>query len=59
MSALVLAEEWASDEALQTHLSSPGFAAFVEVIRPAVAELPTITRFGDATGRPLLSPSDS
>jgi quinol monooxygenase YgiN len=56
---LVLVEEWASDEALQRHLSSPAFAAFVETIRPAVAERPTITRFGDATGRPLLSRSDS
>jgi quinol monooxygenase YgiN len=56
---LVLVEEWASDEALQTHLSSPAFAAFVETIRPVVAERPTITRFDAATGRPLLSRSDS
>lgn len=56
---LVLVEEWATDEALQTHLSSPAFAAFVEIIRPALSESPTITRFGDATGRPLLSRSDS
>src|SRR3569833_220347 len=51
---LVLVEEWASDEALQTHLSSAAFASFVETIRPAVAERPTITRFGDATGCLLL-----
>ncbi|MFG1605986.1 putative quinol monooxygenase [Actinoplanes sp. NPDC049265] len=56
---LVLVEEWASDEALQAHLGSPAFAAFVETIRPAVAESPTITRFGDVTGRPLLPRSDS
>jgi quinol monooxygenase YgiN len=56
---LVLVEEWVSDEALQTHLNAPAFAAFVETLRPAVAEIPTITRFGDAMGRPLLSPSDS
>jgi quinol monooxygenase YgiN len=50
---LVLAEEWASEDALQTHLASPGFADFAKVFAGAVEGTPEFVRFDAAAGRPL------
>jgi quinol monooxygenase YgiN len=50
---LVLAGEWASEEALQAHLASPGFAAFVDVLGRAIEGNPEFTGFGVAASRPL------
>jgi quinol monooxygenase YgiN len=50
---LVLAEEWASEDALQTHLASPGFADFAKVFARAVEGTPEFVRFDAAGGRPL------
>jgi quinol monooxygenase YgiN len=50
---LVLAEEWASEDALQTHLASPGFADFAKVFVGAVEGTPEFVRFDTAGGRPL------
>jgi quinol monooxygenase YgiN len=50
---LVLAEEWASEDALQTHLASPGFAAFAEVFGRAIDGIPDFVRFDADGGRPL------
>jgi len=50
---LVLAEEWASEDALQAHLASPGFADFAKIFAGAVQETPRFVRFDAADGRPL------
>jgi quinol monooxygenase YgiN len=50
---LVLAEEWASEDALQTHLASPGFADFAKVFAEAIEGTPEFVRFDAAAGRPL------
>ncbi|MFG1925023.1 putative quinol monooxygenase [Cryptosporangium sp. NPDC048952] len=50
---LVLAEEWATEDALQTHLASPDFTAFAEVFGRAIEGDPTFVRFDTAGPRPL------
>jgi quinol monooxygenase YgiN len=50
---LVLAEEWASEDALQTHLASPGFADFAKVFAGAMEGTPEFVRFDAGDGRPL------
>ena len=50
---LVLAEEWASEDALQAHLASPGFADFAKIFAGAVEGTPQFVRFEATDGRPL------
>jgi quinol monooxygenase YgiN len=50
---LVLAEEWASEDALQAHLASPGFAGFAKVFAGAIEGTPEFVRFDATGGRPL------
>jgi quinol monooxygenase YgiN len=50
---LVLMEEWVSEEALQTHLASPGFAEFAEIFGRAFDGTPEFVRFSANDGEPL------
>lgn len=50
---LILAEEWASAEALQAHLATPRFAAFAELIARVIAAEPDFRRFDAQDARPL------
>ncbi|MFS8200390.1 putative quinol monooxygenase [Streptomyces sp. CWNU-52B] len=50
---LVLMEEWASEEALQTHLASPEFAEFAELFSRAFDGTPEFVRFSAHDGEPL------
>jgi len=50
---LVLTEEWASEDALQTHLASPGFADFAKVFAESLEGTPEFVRFEAAEGLPL------
>jgi quinol monooxygenase YgiN len=50
---LLLAEEWASQDALDTHLASTGFADFARVLGRAVAARPRFVRFDAGESRPL------
>jgi quinol monooxygenase YgiN len=50
---LVLMEEWASEEALQTHLASPAFAEFAEIFSRAFDGTPEFVRFSAHDGEPL------
>ncbi len=46
-------EEWASDEALNEHMASAHFAAFLERIGDKLAGAPEVVRWDGATSRPL------
>ena len=42
---LILAEEWASAEALQAHMATPRFASFSELLARVIAAQPDFLRF--------------
>jgi quinol monooxygenase YgiN len=50
---LILAEEWASEEALEKHLAMPTFAKFSEVFARAIAGQPEFRRFNAEDAQPL------
>jgi quinol monooxygenase YgiN len=48
-----LFEEWESQEALNTHFTTPHFAAFAAIVADVVADTPTFTRYEVASSGPL------
>ena len=50
---MILAEEWASEDALQTHMATPHFASFSELLARAIAAPPDFRRFEAEDARPL------
>jgi quinol monooxygenase YgiN len=50
---MVLAEEWASEGALQAHMATPHFTSFSELLARAIAAPPDFRRFDAQDACPL------